>query len=46
MIKSVFFIYSGSYANDVEELKSGDAKKIARREKNKNIGRKLIKKIW
>jgi len=33
-------------ANDVEKLKSGDAKKIARKGKNKIIGRKLIKKIW
>ncbi|MBA7582126.1 hypothetical protein ES708_24046 [subsurface metagenome] len=33
-------------ANDVSKVLSGNPKKIARRIKNKIIGRKIIKKIW
>jgi len=33
-------------ANDIEKLSSGDPKKIARRVKNKVIGRKIIRKVW
>jgi len=33
-------------ANDVEKLTSGDPTRIARRAKNKVIGRKLARKVW
>ena len=47
MSKSVSFLYKlARTANDIEKLTSGDPKKIARRMKNKFIGRKLIRKIW
>jgi len=47
MSKSVSFLYQlARLANDVEKLSSGDPKKIARRAKNKVIGRKLIRKAW
>jgi len=47
MSKSVSFLYRlARLANDVEKLSSGDPKKIARRVKNKYIGRKIIKKVW
>lgn len=46
-MKLVSFLYKlARIANDAEKLKSGDPKKIARRVKNKIIGRKIIKKIW
>jgi len=47
MSKSVSFLYKlARLANDVEKLSSGDPEKIARRIKNKYIGRKIIKKVW
>ncbi len=47
MSKSVSFLYNlARKANDIEKLTSGDPKRIARRMKNKFIGRKLIRKIW
>jgi len=47
MPKSVSFLYQlARMANDVEKLSSGDPKKIARRAKNKYIGRRLIRKAW
>jgi len=45
--KLVSFLYKAArLANDINKIKSGDTKKIARRIKNKVIGRKLIRKIW
>ena len=42
MSKSVSFLYKlARLANDVEKLSSGDPKKIARRAKNKYIGKKI-----
>jgi len=47
MNKAVSFLYKlARQANDVKVITSGDFKKIARRGKNKIIGRKLIRKIW
>jgi len=47
MSKSVSFLYKlARLANDVEKISSGDPKKIARRAKNKYIGKKIIKKVW
>ncbi|MEA1913646.1 MAG: hypothetical protein U9N06_07490 [candidate division WOR-3 bacterium] len=47
MGKTVSFLYElARTANDIEKLASGDPKRIARRAKNKYIGRKLIKKVW
>lgn len=45
--KTVSFLYQlARMANDIEKLSSGDPKRIARRAKNKYIGRKLVRKIW
>jgi len=47
MAKTVSFLYKlARKANDVKVITSGDPKKVARRIKNKIIGRKLIRKIW
>ncbi|MBA7592970.1 hypothetical protein ES708_35175 [subsurface metagenome] len=46
-MKLASFLYKlARVADDAEKLKSGDPKKIARRVKNKVIGRRLIRKIW
>jgi len=45
--KTVSFLYKlARKANDVKVITSGDPSRIARRVKNKIIGRKLIRKIW
>jgi hypothetical protein len=47
MTKTVSFLYKlARKLNDVKVITSGDPKKVARRVKNKIIGRKLIRKIW
>ncbi len=47
MGKTVSFLYKlARTANDVEKIASGNPKRIARRAKNKVIGRKLVKKLW
>jgi len=47
MGKTVSFLYKlARLANDLEKLSSGDPKKIAKRAKNKYIGRKLVRKTW
>jgi hypothetical protein len=47
MAKSVRFLYKlARLANDVETLSSGNPKRIARRAKNKYVGRKLVRKVW
>lgn len=47
MGKLVSFLYNlARKANDVKVITSGDPKKMARRAKNKYIGKKLIRKIW
>ncbi len=47
MGKTVSFLYRlARLANDIEKLASGDPKRIARRVKNKYVGRKIIRKVW
>jgi hypothetical protein len=47
MAKSVSFLYQlARVANDIETLASGSPKRIARRAKNKYIGRKLVRRVW
>jgi len=47
MSKTVSFLYNlVRMANDVEKIKSGDPKKIARRVKNKVMDRKIIRRVW
>ncbi len=47
MGKTVSFLYRlARMANDVEKVSSGNPKRIARRAKNKYIGRKLVRKTW
>jgi len=46
MSKLVSFLYKlARTANDAETLASGDSKRIARRAKNKFIGRKIMKNL-
>lgn len=46
MAKFVSFLYKlARIANDAETLSSGSPKKIAKRAKNKVIGRSIIKKL-
>ncbi len=47
MGKTVSFLYKlARMANDVEKISSGDPQKIARRAKNKYIGKKFVRKLW
>ncbi len=47
MNKLISFLYKAArLANDINKIKSGDPVRIARRVKNKIIGRKIIKRIW
>ncbi len=47
MSKFVSFLYKlARTANDIETITSGNPKKIARRAKNKILGRKVISKIY
>ncbi|MBA7545953.1 hypothetical protein ES705_38335 [subsurface metagenome] len=47
MTKAVSFLYKlARKANDVKVITSGDPSRMARRVKNKIIGRKLIRRIW
>jgi len=46
LAKLVSFLYKlARTANDVETLASGNPKRMAKRAKNKFIGRKLMKKL-
>jgi len=46
MSKSVKFLYKlARTANDVEKLASGDSKKIAKRAKNKILGRTIMRNL-
>ena len=45
MSKTVRFLYKlARAANDIEKLSSGDAKRMARRAKNKYIGEENVRK--
>lgn len=47
MSKSVSFLYKlARMSNDIEKLASLKPARIARRGKNKLIGRHLIRKVW
>ncbi len=47
MSKTISFLYRlARMANDIETLASGRPKRIARRAKNKFIGRKIVRKVW
>jgi len=47
MGKKVNLLYRlARLANDIEKVKSGGSKKIARRAKNKYVGRKPVRKAW
>lgn len=47
MGKTTSFLYQlARLANDIEKIASGNPKKIARRGKNKVLGRKIIKNLW
>ncbi len=46
MSKKVSFLYKlARSANDIEKLASGDSKKIAKRAKNKILGKTIIKNL-
>tara|TARA_Y100000310_G_scaffold286448_1_gene310597 strand:- start:37 stop:198 length:162 start_codon:yes stop_codon:yes gene_type:complete len=45
--KFISFLYQlARKANDAETLLSGNPKRIARRAKNKYVGKKLVRKVW
>ncbi len=47
MSKTVSFLYKlARIANDVETVCSGKPNRVARRVKNKFLGRKIIRKFW
>ena len=47
MSKIVSFLYKlARTTNDLEKIASGNPNRIARRIKNKVIGRKIIRKVW
>ena len=47
MGKLISFLFNlARRLNDISKVASGDPKKVARRIKNKVMGRKLILKIW
>lgn len=47
MGKTISFLYRlARLANDIETLLSLNPKRIARRVKNKIVGRKLVSKVW
>lgn len=47
MGKTVSFLYRlARIANDIETLLSLNPKRMARRVKNKWVGRKLVRKVW
>ncbi len=47
MAKFVSFLYKlARTANDIEKIASGNPKRVARRAKNKVLGRKVASKIY